>query len=316
MSTTDIAARSELVIEPTQTSWSPQQVAALRQLGVDAAADGDLSVFFHVCNRTGLDPFARQIYMIGRNSKNMRTNQWETKYTIQTGIDGFRLIARRASDRARTTLGYEDTVWCGDDGQWTDVWLSDKPPRAAKLAVIRDGQRYPAVALMSEYMGTDKQGNPTRMWQTKGALMLAKCAEALALRKAFPQDLSGLYTADEMQQSNDEVPQQAAPRNGNGGGRTIFEAKGITRPEPAAEPPAEPAVDADNLAAAIDATDDPDVLRDLWHQTAGLPDEQRDDLRTVIIAKVQARQEYLDAAAAEETVDAVDAELVDEGATT
>jgi phage recombination protein Bet len=308
MSTTDIAARSELVIEATQTSWSPQQVAALRQLGVDAAADGDLSVFFHVCNRTGLDPFARQIYMIGRNSKNMRTNQWETKYTIQTGIDGFRLIARRASDRARTTLGYEDTVWCGDDGQWTDVWLSDKPPRAAKLAVIRDGQRYPAVALMSEYMGTDKNGTPTRMWQTKGALMLAKCAEALALRKAFPQDLSGLYTADEMQASNDETPQQVAPRNGNGngGGRTIFDAKGITRPEPAPEP----AVDADNLAAAIDATDDPDTLRQVWHQTAGLPAEQRDDLREVITAKVQARQDYLDAAAAEP----VDAELVDEGA--
>ncbi len=307
MSTTDIAARSELVIEPTQTSWSPQQVAALRQLGVDAAADGDLSVFFHVCNRTGLDPFARQIYMIGRNSKNMRTNQWETKYTIQTGIDGFRLIARRASDSARTTLGYEDTVWCGDDGQWTDVWLSDKPPRAAKLAIIRDGQRYPAVALMSEYMGTDKQGNLTLMWQTKGALMLAKCAEALALRKAFPQDLSGLYTADEMQASNNETPQQqqVAPRNGNGGGRTIFDAKGITRPEPAAEP----AVDADNLAAAIDATDDPDVLRQVWHQAAGLPAEQRDDLRTVIAAKVQARQEYLDAAGAE----TVDAELIEEG---
>jgi len=315
MSTTDIAARSELAIEPTQTRWSTQQVAALKQLGVDGAVEGDLSVFFHVCNRTGLDPFARQIYMIGRNSQNPRTKQWETKYTIQTGIDGFRLIARRASDRARTTLGYEDTVWCGDDGKWADVWLSPKPPRAAKLAVIRDGQRYPAVALMSEYIGTDKQGNPTHMWQTKGALMLAKCAEALALRRAFPQDLSGLYTADEMQQSNN-VPQRqeppTAPRNGNGGGRTIFDAKGITRPEPAPEP----AVDVDNLAAAIDATDDPDVLRQVWHQAAGLPAEQRDDLRTVITAKVQARQEYLDAAATEETVDAVDAELVDEGATT
>jgi len=137
MRTTDIAARSELAIEPTQTSWSPQQVAALRQLGVDAAADGDLSVFFHVCNRTGLDPFARQIYMIGRNTQNPRTKQWETKYTIQTGIDGFRLIARRASDRARTTLGYEDTLWCGDDGQWTDVWLSDK----LLTATLPEGER-------------------------------------------------------------------------------------------------------------------------------------------------------------------------------
>lgn len=60
----------------------------------------------------------------------------------------------------------------------------------------------PGVALYREYAGTrfDKSTQrhvPNSMWASKPATMIAKCAEALALRKAFPQDLSGLYTADE-----------------------------------------------------------------------------------------------------------------------
>ncbi len=161
-------------------------------------------------------------------------------------------------------------------------------------------------------------------WQNYPAAMLRSRAITEVARMAASDALYGcIYTSEELGANVTEdgtpiitsAPQRqeppTAPRNGNGnGGRTIFEAKGITRPEPTPEP----AVDADNLAAAIEATDDPDVLRQVWHQAAGLPDEQRDDLRTVITAKVQARQEYLDAAATEETVDTVDAELVDEGA--
>lgn len=188
---TEIALRTELSIEPGQDSWSDKQAAALKQMGVDNAGSADLAVFFHVCNRTGLDPFARQIYMIGRNSKNQRTDQWEMKFTIQTGIDGYRLVARRATDRAGGTLEYLDGLWCGSDGAWTDVWLADTPPAAAKATVIRDGKNFSAVALMSEYLGTDKRGNPTQMWRDRAAGQLGKCAEALALRKAFPQDLAG-----------------------------------------------------------------------------------------------------------------------------
>src|SRR5690606_39764911 len=63
-------------------------------------------------------------------------------------------------------------------------------PAAAKVVVVRDGNRYPAVALFSEYAATKRDGTLTGMWLSKPALMLAKCAEALALRKAFPLDLS------------------------------------------------------------------------------------------------------------------------------
>ena len=197
-----------LSIADDQTEFNQNQVSVLNQLGVTNASRGDLAVFFHQVKRTGLDPFAKQIYMINRQGKQ----------TIQTGIDGFRLIARRATDRAGGALGYEDTLWCGPDGQWVDVWLSNNPPMAAKVTVIRNGERFPATALLSEYVGlrfnkSTKQQEPNTMWRTKPALMLAKCAEALALRKAFPQDLSGIYTSDEMQQADNQnyVVQQTPP---------------------------------------------------------------------------------------------------------
>jgi phage recombination protein Bet len=191
---------SALVIDPEQNYWTDHQARALAQLGVKDASPGDLAVYFHQCQRTGLDPFARQIYMIGRKAK--ENNQWVTKQTIQTGIDGFRLIGRRAADRAHETLGYEDTQWCGTDGVWRDVWTDTEAPVAARAVVLRNGQRFPAVAHTVEYVQTykDQGGNehPNTMWTKMVRNQIAKCAEALALRKAFPQDLSGLYTDDEM----------------------------------------------------------------------------------------------------------------------
>lgn len=221
MTTTDIAIHggSALAITSEQTEFTSQQIAALQQLGVEAASDGDLRVFFHQSQRTGLDPFAKQIYMIGRTSKKKdNRGQWHetTTYTIQTGIDGYRLVARRAADQRRESLGYMDTLWCGQDGRWTDVWLSDEYPAAAKVTVLRNGHPFPAVALWKEYVQTKKDYNtseivPNAMWAKMGANQLAKCAEALALRKAFPQDLSGIYTTDEMGQAEDAPRVHAAP---------------------------------------------------------------------------------------------------------
>lgn len=182
-----------LALSSDQTSWTKMQMAALAQLGLADAPEGDLMVFMHQCQRTGLDPFARQIYMIGRQE------QGKTKYTIQTGIDGFRAVA----EEHEQYLGQEDILWCGPDGAWTDVWLDDKnPPVAARCGVIRSDKRAPirAVVLFREFAQTKTwqgQVSLTSMWKTKGAHMLGKCAEAGALRKAFPQRLSGIYTEDE-----------------------------------------------------------------------------------------------------------------------
>lgn len=205
----DVAVRQEtaLSIKPNQTEFDEKQVATLHQLGVVNADRANLAVFFHQAARTGLDPFAKQIYMIARKSKEWDADRGEyvqtTKYTIQTGIDGYRLIARRSADAAKVSLYMEDTVWCGPDGEWHDAWIFRNPPVAAKVTVWRGDERYSAVALWSEYVQTyfnksTKEQVPNSMWSKMPANQLAKCAEAAALRRAFPLDLSGIYTDEEM----------------------------------------------------------------------------------------------------------------------
>jgi phage recombination protein Bet len=239
---TEIVTRdgSALALRADQEFWTEKQKAALTQLGVKGASNADLAVFFHVAQRTGLDPFARQVYLISRNTKD------GVRQTIQTGIDGYRLVARRAAERADETLGYEDTLWCGPDGKWRDVWLSDDHPAAAKVVVLRNGHPFSAVALWNEYVQTDRNGNPNSMWSRMGANQLAKCAEAAALRKAFPQDLSGVYAEEEMGQADrtDDgahvVTTARPPRRVTAAEVTAKRARPQHLPTPPPEPEAEP----------------------------------------------------------------------------
>lgn len=175
--TTALAQRREAVFDA-------DKVALIKRMIAPNAKPDELALFVQVCQRTGLDPFARQIYCIHRGGK----------MGIQTSIDGFRLIAERTKHYA----GQLGPFWCGDDGEWKDVWLSNKPPRAAKVGALRDDFKEPCWSVANwEFYA---QQSP--LWQKGGAHMLAKCAESLALRKAFPQELSGLYTGEEMSQAD------------------------------------------------------------------------------------------------------------------
>jgi phage recombination protein Bet len=189
-----------LAVAPDQKGWDTTQLAALRQIGLSDAPAGDLALFLHYAQRTGLDPFSRQIYMIGRYDSRSGGN----KYTIQSSIDGLRIIAQRSGEYAGQTA----PVWCGDDGIWKEVWLNVEPPKAARIGVYRKGFSEPlyAVATTASYMPTTKDGKPSGLWSKMPDVMLAKVAEALALRKAFPNDLSGLYSAEEMEQAGGTAP--------------------------------------------------------------------------------------------------------------
>jgi phage recombination protein Bet len=176
--------------------WTPEQTQLISTTIAPGCSNDELRLFAYACQRTGLDPFSKQIYAIKRGGK----------MTIQAGIDGLRSIAERTGQ-----LDGSETLWCGDDGVWTDVWLGNKPPAAAKTTIWRKGAGHPftGVARFQDYNAG--QG----LWTKMGATMIAKCSEALALRKAFPADLSGVYSTDEMDQAVEPVTVTSVAPAGN-----------------------------------------------------------------------------------------------------
>lgn len=194
-----VHAGGALAVGADQTAWTEQQLAVLRSAGVsEEVTPAELDAFLHECQRTRLDPFSKQIYLIGRYDSQLKRKVFRS----QTGIDGYRVVAHRVVREDRTELEYEDTVWCGPDGEWRDVWLGQNPPAAAKVVVYKGGKRYSAVATLEEYAARYPDGNPYPMWRRMPANQLEKCAEAKALRRAFPNDLGGIYTAEEMEQAD------------------------------------------------------------------------------------------------------------------
>lgn len=230
-----LKAKTLATVRPEQQRWDENQIAILRQLGIEDATQGDLDLFFHYCRTTGLDPFRKQIYMIGRNTKvtewveddraqngRRKVEKWVTKYTIQTGIDGYRRNGREAAKQLGDSLTFEGPFFTGkddfivtDEGKviqlWREVWHLDTPPHAAKYVIYRNGEPHPAVVRYDEFVqtvpifegyGQDRKKvgeRPNEMWAKSPCNQTAKCAEALSWRRAYPDDFAGLILEDAAQ---------------------------------------------------------------------------------------------------------------------
>lgn len=184
------------VVSDSKSPWTAKQVALIKNTVAKGADMDELHLFLYTAKKVGLDPLAKQIYF-----NKFRNKDGSSTMTIITGIDGYRSIAERTGQLA----GIDDAIF--DDGNKNEAGKEPVNPSKATVTVYRmvSGQRvaFTASARWKEYV---VGGNKGFMWTKMPYNQLAKCAEALALRKAFPNDLLSLRTDDEMAQAQDVLP--------------------------------------------------------------------------------------------------------------
>lgn len=180
--------------------FSAEQRQMIRDVCAPGASESEFAVFMEVARARRLNPLLKQIYIVKRWNSDLERNVW----TPQTGIDGLRVIAERTG------------FYNGQDE--AEFEYEGKVIKLARVRVWKKGIDRPfvGVAHFSEYAQTKRGGGLTSFWAEKPHIMLSKCAEALAMRKAFPEDLSGLYVPEEMgsneeREINPQPLQQASP---------------------------------------------------------------------------------------------------------
>lgn len=269
---------TELATTTTQAIAAPtdlgrEQVELIKRTICKGATDDELALFVQTSNRLRLDPFARQIFAVKR---------WDSKagreiMSIQVSIDGFRLVAERTG---RYAPG-RPTEYVERDGQLVSATAYVKKMAGGVWHEVAE------TAHWSEYVQTTKDGRPTAMWSRMPHVMLAKCAESRALRRAFPAELAGVYTDDEMQQS---APAEAAPQHvavidvqpepaAVSAVRETFPGSIVTHPIPEDEAARIKAIELDKETLSEDVA----LLRSAVEDLAGAGDENKEARRLVFL---------------------------------
>lgn len=190
MTTTDLA----LPVSVNPQTWNADTQAMLEFAGLTWLDNGERKYapagvtagFIAACNRTGLDPTTKQIYAA----------QFKGKWTVLVGVDGMRVVAQRTHEYE----GQTPIQWTADGVTWVDAWLPEAKgakPLAARVGVYRKGFREPLMQVVTwAEFGMEARFKGDN-WDTRPAHMLGIRAETHALRRAFPNDLSGLYTVED-----------------------------------------------------------------------------------------------------------------------
>lgn len=187
-----------------------------------------------ICTQLQLSPFLNQIHFVKRKNK-------DGTYSIasQVGIDGFRLAAQRSGLYA----GSDEPVY----------QIENKKPISAAVTVYKmvQGVRCPfaATARWDEYCPAPPNDS---MWRKMPFNQLAKCAEALALRKGFPAELSAIYLNEEMDQA--DKPDKAA------------QIAAVVQPKP--DPKDVPNEPAESESLSCGNCESRNVMRSKFHESA------------------------------------------------
>jgi len=175
--------------------YTEKEIHIIKHTLLKTFDDGEVEYVLTACQKLGLDLIAKQIYATKRKDKFGNVN-----IALVTSINGLRTIAESTGEyEGQTQVKYYD-----ENGVGNIVWLEkSKPPWAAEVGIYRKGFRDAvyATALSKSYAQTTQDGKWTKFWATMPEVMIAKVAEAAALRKAFPQKIGQLYIAEEVEKN-------------------------------------------------------------------------------------------------------------------
>ena len=214
--------------------WSNEQKKLVFNTVAKGLSAADQALFEAVCLSSGLDPLRKEVYAVVRGGK----------MSIQTGIDGYLKLANQTKE-----LNGMEVLFFDEDGNESEVWLKKSPPTACLVRVYCKGAQYPFTASCR----FDAYSQSNNMWKKFPETMLAKATTTLALRRGFSDVISGIASADEMDQAGlaapealaQGTPEKATPKAGT-------KAKAPATPKPA--PAAEVAKASEELAAATGGT--------------------------------------------------------------
>ena len=260
---------------PGELVFTEQEIDLIRKTKMpDGSTEEDVQLLIYYARQTGLNPLLNQVYPARRKGKT----------TPQATIDGFRLAAERTGQY----LGQTVPMFCGDDGLWTDAWTGNKPPTLAKVGILRKGFKEPlyGIARYAGYVQRNLKGEIMDTWQKMPDVMLAKTAEALAFRKAFPNILSGIYTPEEMghldedEQDDERTPDDQKPKppqqitpatSASRPSATSTPQSATSKPTPASQPTPAPQRTAPTTAERGEGGITEDQVKRLWEaaQTLG-----------------------------------------------
>lgn len=188
---------------------STEMINTLKNTVASGLNEYEFLMFVEHCKATGLNPFKKEVWAIKTKPyKNKNGETVEGKVQIMTGIGGFHRIA---NDKAEYD-GFETGL--------IDINGGFVPQSYPKLdfiggwcRVYRKDRRIPieGVAMLEEYdkSKTENYYPDKGIWRIMKRAMIQKCAESIALRKAFPQELNGLYTQEEMSEEFNQKNQVA-----------------------------------------------------------------------------------------------------------
>lgn len=251
--------------------FSSAELDIIKSVIAKGASDTELKMFVLMAGKLGLDPLSKQIHMVKRRVK--QGDEWVDAMTITVGIDGYRLVAERTGR------------YCPGRAPTYEYDAHGKPISATAYVLKLAGGAWhevSAVAFWEEYAQITRDGKPTAMWAKMPRLMLGKCAEALALRRAFPAELSGVYTEDEMAQASSEPAPRVsvdahAPIDADLAQRPAIAAPALAAPKPQ---PAAPAKRDDSWK--VELTRLGKRAAEILQTLTDLPAEQRQQLEAAV----------------------------------